>query len=124
MGDTGYASPLPPRKRFDRNFMQAQNHSLRQRGQVIPVFLSLHHPTTSQQEARVNPAPHIHLRRPLPSQHQSPTPTVPTVRPALTPSPPLLHPTLPPPPSHRLRIPSHQASLPTPPTLLPPHQLH
>merc|ERR1719234_1198132 len=108
--------------------MQAQNRSQHQRGpQVTPAFLILHHPTTSQQEAQANPAPHTHLHHPPPSQHQSHTPTVlPTVRPALTqpiPSPPLHHPT-PPPPSHLQRTPSHRASHPTPPTSPPPHQLH
>jgi len=105
--------------------MQAQNHSQHRRGpQVTPVFLSLHHPTTSRQEAQANPAPHIHLHPPMPSRRQSHTPTIPTVRRALTqpiPSPPLLHPT--PPPSHLQLIPSHRASHPTPPTLQPHHQL-
>merc|ERR1719234_2465136 len=105
--------------------MQAQNRSqlLRER-QVTPAFLILHHPTTSQQEAQANPAPHTHLHHPPPSQHQSHTPTVlPTVRPALTqpiPLPPLLPPT-PPPPSHLQRTPSHRASHPTRHTSPPPH---
>jgi len=108
--------------------MQAQNRSQLQRGrQVTPAFLILRHPTTSQQEAPANPAPHTHLRPPQPSQHQSHTPTVlPTIRPAPTqpiPSPPLLHLT-PPPPSHLQRIPFHRASHPTLPTSPPPHQLH